>query len=111
MGLFFRVKTTSLEGAAGVLVSYVTLSELKKNLKIFRAETPRKEENLQGTRYWSLAQNISGKPQFVSVDLLLRPVVISIRMVSKKEYYHAKEQERLDNQTAWEAYGERKLGC
>lgn len=111
MGLFFRVKVTRLDAETKVTNSYLTLSELKNQLKIFHAQTPREQELWQGQRYWSLAQNISGKPQFVSVDFDLRPIVISVRMVSKKEYYHAKEQERLDNLAAWEAYGERKLGC
>lgn len=109
--LYFRVKTTFLDDSRERLVTYLTLSALKKELKTFRAEEPVKEARLQGQRFWDLCRNISGLPQFVSVSHDLTPILISVRMVSKKEYYHAKEQERLDNLAAWEAYGERKLGC
>ncbi|MBK8260125.1 MAG: hypothetical protein IPK80_02170 [Nannocystis sp.] len=105
------MKTTFLDDSQKPVVTYLTLSALKKELKTFDAEVSRKHEKLAQYRFGTIGRGDSGKPQFVSVSRELTPILISFRMVSKKEYYHAKEQERLDNLAAWEAYGERKLGC
>lgn len=111
MGLFFRVKTTFLDGSRERLVTYLTLSALKKELKTFDAEVSKKHEKLAQYNFGTIGRGDSGKPQFVSVSRELTPILISIRMVSRKEYFTAKWQERLDNLAAWEAHGERKLGC
>lgn len=109
--LRFRVETTLLEAAGNPVVSYLTLSELKTAIKNHRAEVSLRDEVLQQTRFWSHAPNLTGRPQFVSVNLENEPILILIRVCSEKEYCHAKNEERLDNQAAWEAYGERKAGC
>ncbi len=109
--MFLRVKTTSLEGDKKSLVTYMKLSELKLAIRKHRVEVSRRAEALQQQRYWNLATNISGKPQFVTVDVYHEPVLISVRVCSPKEYHHAKMEERLNNQAAWEEYGERRAGC
>lgn len=111
MGLFFRVKTTFLDDSQKPFVTYLTLAALKKELKTFDAEVSQKHEKLAQYRFGMVGRSESGKPQFVSVNRELTPILISIRMVSRKEYFTAKWHERLDNIDACEAYGERKLGC
>lgn len=50
-------------------------------------------------------------PAFIWVSYYHEPVMCEVRMISKKEYEHIQRQEREENQTAWETYGEQKWGC
>ncbi|MBK8260174.1 MAG: hypothetical protein IPK80_02415 [Nannocystis sp.] len=57
---------------------------VEKELKTFDAEVSRKHEKLAQYRFGTIGRGDSGKPQFVSVSRELTPILISFRMVSKK---------------------------
>lgn len=89
-----------------------TFSEMKKSLskRGCLPDSAKRALRLHGVR-WG-AEVDSSRPQFLWVSSYFEePMIVEVRMISRKEYEAHVRRERENNIAAWEEYGERKWGC